>query len=135
MKKHPRRPDQAPDIPAFEDPVTLHGRRRLRQRGLSEEAVAAALAYGRCTTVHGAGHFAIGRSEVEYWRRAEGVDLSRYLNVHIIFEPWAGVITGYRSDDFHAYREHGKPRRTRHLYGFRRGPNPAPEGEVLKRSA
>jgi hypothetical protein len=89
--------------------LTRHAKDRMSGRRLSEEAVTAALTYGRIARVRGATIYAIGRKEVERYGRW-GIDLRAFEGVQAVCSSDDAVMTVYRNRDFRQLR----PRR-RHL--------------------
>jgi hypothetical protein len=88
--------------------LTKHACDRMSRRGLSEAAVAAAIAYGRIVHIRGAAIHAIGRKEVE-WFEPDGIDL--YEGVQVVCSPEGAVLTVYRNRDFRGLRpRHGRRR-------------------------
>lgn len=87
--------------------ITRHAQYRCRTRGISEEAVAAALDYGRHRHRSGADHYIIGWREVRYWAK-RGVDISRHASVRVVCVDGA-VLTTYRNRPRHklGYGHHG----------------------------
>jgi hypothetical protein len=83
--------------------LTRHASRRMRQRGLSDVAVQAALNYGREVYTKGAFKYAIGHKEVDFYR-GQGVELSAYAGVQVVCTPWGDVVTAYRNSDFRGLR-------------------------------
>jgi hypothetical protein len=88
--------------------LTQHARGRIRKRGLSEEAVALTIQFGRLVYVRGAQIFALGRREVRRLLEEQGVDLSRYEGVQVVCSEKGDIITTYRNRDFRGLRpRHG----------------------------
>ena len=89
--------------------LTSHAWRRMCARGLSLEAVEAALGYGRVVHVRGADIHALGRKEVETSKH-NGTDLSRFEGVQVVCVGDGTIVTVYRNHDFRGLR----PRRRSH---------------------
>jgi hypothetical protein len=95
--------------------LTKHAAERMRERGQSHAAVAAAITYGRVAHVRGADIHAIGRNEVEFYER-DGIDLSRYEGIQVVCSADGSVLTVYRNRNFRGLRpSHGRVRRQRRL--------------------
>lgn len=88
--------DATPYLPASYR-LTDHARHRMTHRGISLEALSAAVLFGRVSTVRGGAEiFRIGRKEVEQ-ARIQGIDLSPYEGVQVVCSVRGYVITTYRS--------------------------------------
>jgi hypothetical protein len=87
------------------DQVALseHVVERMSARGLSVQALDAALRYGRKHHVRGAIIRAIGRKEVVDFQQG-GINLSAYEGVQVVCSPDGTVITMYRNQDFRGLR-------------------------------
>jgi hypothetical protein len=83
--------------------LSAHARRRMRERGVSEEALALALLFGRIVWTRGAQVFAIGRREVRYFLK-QGVDLTLHEGVQVVCAPDGSILTVYRNRDFRGLR-------------------------------
>jgi hypothetical protein len=83
--------------------LTHHAIDRMAGRRLSEDAVSAALTYGRIAHVRGAKIFAIGRKEVDRYGRW-GIDLRRFEGVQVVCSTDDSVMTVYRNRDFRQLR-------------------------------
>lgn len=81
-------------------------------RSISRTAIEAALEFGRCVEIRGAQIFAIGRKEVEKYRR-DGIDLSEFEGMQVVVTASGAVMTVYRNSDFRSLRKRRRP-------GFRR---------------
>ena len=88
-----------------------HARIRMAQRGLREEAVLAAIDYGRKIRNRGAWFHVIGRRDVARARRI-GVDLSEHEGVHVLLGEDGSIITAYRNKNLDT-RPHSRHRRNR----------------------
>ena len=87
--------------------ITQHAWNRMNARRLSNEAINAALTYGRVVHVRGAAIHVIGRKEVERLSRA-GLDLEAYEGVQVVCTPDdAAVLTAYRNRDFRGLKARG----------------------------
>jgi hypothetical protein len=84
--------------------LTEHARGRIRKRGLSEEAVALTIQFGRLVFARGAQIFAIGRREVRRVLEEQGVDLSWYEGVQVVCSLEGSILTTYRNRDFRSLR-------------------------------
>lgn len=84
--------------------LSKHASRRMSQRGLSPASINAALMFGRVAYVRGAELHAIGHKEVEHYRR-EGIELSDYEGVQVIFGNDGTIITAYRNSNFRRLRK------------------------------
>lgn len=82
---------------------TRHLRSRMAARHLSEQAVSAALVYGRLVSIRGAEVYALGRNEVRRYAR-EGLDLSSFEGVQVVCTRGGTVKTAYRNRDFRGLR-------------------------------
>lgn len=83
--------------------LTKHAAERMRMRGVHPGALAATIAYGRLIHTRGADILAIGRKEVERYRR-EGIDLSRHEGLQAVLGEDGAVVTVYRNRDFRGLR-------------------------------
>jgi len=92
--------------------LTKHAYERMTTRSISRTAIEAALEFGRCVEIRGAQIFAIGRKEVEKYRR-DGVDLREFEGTQVVVTASGAVMTVYRNSDFRSLR-------TRHRRSFRR---------------
>lgn len=92
--------------------LTKHAYERMVTRSISRTAIEAALEFGRCVEIRGAQIFAIGRKEVEKYRR-EGVDLRDFEGTQVVVTASGTVMTVYRNSDFRSLR-------ARHHRSFRR---------------
>ncbi|MCB9745292.1 MAG: DUF4258 domain-containing protein [Alphaproteobacteria bacterium] len=80
--------------------LSAHAWRRMSARGISPEAVHAALRYGRVVQQDGAEVFFLGRKEVRRWRGK--VDLSAHQGLHVVIGRDGAVVTVYRNDTLQA---------------------------------
>ncbi|MCB9764440.1 MAG: DUF4258 domain-containing protein [Alphaproteobacteria bacterium] len=80
--------------------LSKHAWRRMSGRGISAEAVQAALRYGRAVQQDGAEIYFIGRKEVQ--RLRPRVDLRAHQGVHVVVARDGMVVTVYRSETFRA---------------------------------
>jgi hypothetical protein len=83
--------------------LTDHARRRMRKRGLSEEALVLTLLFGRSVWTRGAQIFAIGHQEVRHFAK-QGLDLSAHEGVQVVCAPNGAILTVYRNRDFRGLR-------------------------------
>ncbi|KWO11895.1 hypothetical protein WM26_16110 [Burkholderia cepacia] len=72
-------------------------------RGLSAEAIDAALTFGRAVHTRGAEIHAIGRKEVSRYAGL-GIDLARYEGVQVVVSPDGHIVTVYRNHSFRGLR-------------------------------
>ena len=87
--------------------LTIHATSRIHARRLGEDAVEAAILYGRVVQTRGADIYAIGRREVERARRQD-IDLARFEGVQVVCDHGA-ILTAYRNRDFRGLRTGGRP--------------------------
>jgi hypothetical protein len=92
--------------------LTKHAYERMITRSISRSAIEAALEFGRCVEIRGAQIFAIGRKEVEKYRR-DGIDLREFEGTQVVVTASGAVMTVYRNSDFRSLR-------TRRRRSFRR---------------
>ncbi len=102
-------------IAAHVDPVVLlplsrHAEFRHATRGISRQAMAAVLDYGRVSHIRGAAVHAIGRREIAAMAR-KGVDLSEHDGLHVVCATDGTVITVYRNRDLRGLRRSMRTRR------------------------
>lgn len=90
--------------------VTRHAHRRMSQRGVSEQAIDAALAYGREVWTRGAVIYAIGKKEVRKYL-AQGVDLRRFEGLQVVCVPDGTILTVYKNRDFSGLRDQRRRQR------------------------
>lgn len=83
--------------------LTKHAYGRMTTRSISRTAIAAALEFGRCVEIRGAQIFAIGRKEVEQYRR-DGVELREFEGTQVVVTASGTVMTVYRNSDFRSLR-------------------------------
>lgn len=79
--------------------LTNHVVERMHERGLVQEAIAAAIEYGRAVYTRGAVIYALGRQEVKRLYR-KGLDLARFEGTQVVCSEDGAVITAYRNRDF-----------------------------------
>ena len=75
---------------------TRHGWERFSERAIRREGLHAALKHGRRTFSAGCEVFFLGRREVAE-ARANGLDLSRHMGIHVVVDPSGTVVTTFRS--------------------------------------
>lgn len=92
--------------------LTGHAYRRMTARSLSYDAVTAALTFGRSVRTRSADIHVIGRKEVEPYRH-QGIDLSSFEGIQLVWALDGTVITVYRNRNFRGLR----PRRRQRRYG------------------
>lgn len=96
--------------------MTDHARMRMASRGLSQKAIDMALAYGRTIYTKGAEIHALGRREVEKYRR-QSLDLSSFEGIQVICAPDDGaVVTVYRNHDLSLIRRNKRSHHRHHKY-------------------
>ncbi|RYZ64738.1 MAG: DUF4258 domain-containing protein [Proteobacteria bacterium] len=83
--------------------LTKHAYERMITRSISRTAIEAALEFGRCVEIRGAQIFAIGRKEVEKYRR-DGIDLREFEGTQVVVTASGAVMTVYRNSDFRSLR-------------------------------
>ena len=83
--------------------LTKHALTRMVRRALSRTAIEAALEFGRCMEIRGAQIFAIGRREVERFRR-EGIELEAFEGTQVVVADSGSVLTVYRNRNFKGLR-------------------------------
>ncbi len=84
--------------------LTKHALARMATRAISRTALEAALEFGRCAEIRGAQIFAIGRREVERFRR-EGIELSDFEGTQVVVTDGSAILTVYRNSNFRGLRE------------------------------
>jgi hypothetical protein len=103
------------DVITFMDlAFTSHALVRMYARRFSEEAIRAALQYGREVHGRGAMIFAIGRKEVMH-ARTSGIDLTSYEGLHVVCSREGTLMTVYRNHDLRDLR----PRKRSRSYSYR----------------
>lgn len=90
--------------------LTHHASQRMSQRGLSMQAIATTLKYGRLANVRDAHIYAIGRREVKHQGE---IDLRPYEGIQVVCTPDGSVLTAYRSHNFSNLRHDGQRDRGR----------------------
>lgn len=97
-------------------PLTRHAWERMSARSLSPKAVSKVLDYGRVSYVRGAAIYAVGRKEVQHYRR-HGITLSDLEGIQVVCNPSAScILTVYRNkslDSLRARKRRSKSRRSR----------------------
>lgn len=83
--------------------LTKHAIERMVNRSISRTAIEAAIEFGRCVEIRDAQIFAIGRKEVEKYRR-DGIDLSEFEGTQVVVTASGAVMTVYRNSDFRSLR-------------------------------
>ena len=81
-----------------------HAVARMQSRSLSQQAIRAALAYGRRFYARGAEIFAIGRKEVAFYA-THGIDLKDFSGIQVVCSPDGHIVTAYRNHDFSRIRK------------------------------
>lgn len=77
--------------------ITAHARHRQSQRGVSDDAIAAALDYGTHVRARGADHYTIGWRDVQHLADV-GIDISPYEGVTVVCASDGRVLTTYRKE-------------------------------------
>ncbi|NTX39165.1 hypothetical protein HUA78_32495 [Myxococcus sp. CA033] len=72
-------------------------------RSISRTAIEVALEFGRCVEIRGAQSFAIGRREVEKYRR-DGIEPREFEGTQVVGMASGAVMTVYRNSDFRSLR-------------------------------
>jgi len=90
--------EEAIVVSAAEQALTHHAVMRMRQRGLRAQAIEAALAYGRVVYKHGAVVHILGKREVRLLS-TRGLNLSDFVNLHVVCGHDGSVLTVYRNED------------------------------------
>ena len=94
MKACLETPPPAPALPAS---LSSHARLRMSQRGISVQALADVLRYGRCRHARGARFHFIGHRDVQRHVRI-GLDLRHLENLQVLLTPdGLTVLTAYRN--------------------------------------
>jgi len=89
---------------SIEENLTQHAWKRMTARGLSPNAVEVVLDYGRINHIRGAIIYAIGRKEVEYFKKKRGINLVPYEGLQVVCTQDERIITVYRNRDFRGLR-------------------------------
>lgn len=84
--------------------VTKHATARMMHRSIAAEVIGAVLEFGRLVCTRGAMIHAIGRKEVDRYRRNEGIDLSDREGVQVVYSTDGTVLTTYRNHNFRGLR-------------------------------
>lgn len=88
--------DVTPYLPASYQ-LTDHARQRMSQRGISLDALSAAVHFGRISVERGGAEvFLVGRKEVVQ-AYSQGFDLSPYEGVQVVCSMHGAVLTAYRA--------------------------------------
>ena len=84
--------------------LTVHAWEQMSARSLCPTAIDAALQYGRVAHTRGAVIYAIGRKEVQCYKK-HGIDLSDYESLQVVCSPDDGaILTIYKNRDFRSLR-------------------------------
>jgi len=86
------------------DTLTHHAAHRCRTRGISTEAVEAAIDYGMHRAIRGADIYTIGWRQVRFHAK-RGVDLSRWEGIEVVCAHDGRILTVYRNRNPHAMRD------------------------------
>ncbi len=81
------------------DIMTHHANARMISRSISEEAILAAITFGKEVFTRGAVVYALGKKEVKKAYHEAG-DLSRFMGVQVVCSHRGVVITAYRNRNF-----------------------------------
>jgi hypothetical protein len=84
--------------------LTRHATDRCRHRGISAEAVEAALMFGKHRAMRGADIYTLGWREVRFCAE-QGIDLSRWQDIEVVCSHDGQVLTVYRNKKPHALRD------------------------------
>lgn len=90
--------------------LTLHATHRSRNRGISTDAVEAAMEYGKHRAIRGADIYTLGWREVRFYGE-RGIDLSRWEGVEVVCAHDGRVLTVYRNRNPRALRNREDRRR------------------------
>lgn len=76
--------------------LTEHARVRMYERGVTHQALCAAVYFGRAVSVRSAEILAIGRNEVRScWR--DGIDIAPYEGIQVVCGSNGAIMTVYRN--------------------------------------
>lgn len=84
--------------------LTKHAQVRMDHRNISAEIIESVIEYGRIVYTRGAKIYAIGRKEVEWYKQAANINLSKCEGVQVVSSVDDEVITVYRNHDFRGLR-------------------------------
>jgi hypothetical protein len=84
--------------------LTLHATERSRSRGISTEAIEAAMEFGKHRAIRGADIYTIGWREVRF-HAERGVDLSRWEGIEVVCAHDGQILTVYRNKNPRALRD------------------------------
>lgn len=87
-----------------ESRLTQHATLRMTHRGIDSEVIESVIEFGRVVFTRGAMIHAIGRKEVERYRKEENIDLSDCEGVQVVCSTEGSVLTVYRNHDFRGLR-------------------------------
>jgi hypothetical protein len=94
--------------------VSGHARKRMSQRGVSEQAIALALLVGRKIHSRRTLFHVIGRKEINLYKK-QFPELCQFDGIHVITDDHCGsIITVYRNSDLRHIRP--SKRKHRHLH-------------------
>ena len=83
--------------------VTHHACEQMAARGISQDAIQAALAFGKEVYTRGAIIYALGKKEAKRAYHEAG-DLSRFSGVQVVCSHRGIVLTAYRNRNFRGLR-------------------------------
>lgn len=83
--------------------LTQHAGKRMRHRRIPGNAIELVIEYGRVVFTRGAMIYAIGRNEVERFKK-ENVNLSEFEGVQVVCSMDGIVLTVYRNQNFRKLR-------------------------------
>lgn len=84
--------------------MSNHAIARCRARGISMQAVEAALDFGLHRAIRGADIYTLGWRVVRFWA-ARGVDLSRFEGTEVVCSHDGRILTVYRNKNRYAMRD------------------------------
>lgn len=94
--------------------LTKHAEQRMAKRGLTADAVEAAMIFGREIHTRGVTIFAVGRNEVNN-ALTSFLDISQFEGTHVLCGKDGDVITTYRNYDLRGLRPRNRGRSHRYL--------------------
>ena len=78
-------------------PFSKHARKRMSQRGISEDNVNTVLAHGRETITRDAFLYFVGRKEIAFLKK-KNIDLHDCQGIHVVISMQGEVQTVYRNE-------------------------------------
>ncbi len=94
--------------------LTEHAEQRMEERGLTPDAIEAAMTFGREIHTRGITIFAVGRNEVKN-ALSSSLDISPFEGTHVLCGKDGDVITTYRNYDLRGLRPRNRGRSHRYL--------------------